>query len=62
MIQYIQEANNMGWYILPDDLQELPCVICGELCKHGDPVYFESFPSRPMHAHCVWERAEKEKP
>ena len=46
----------MGWYIFADDLKEVPCSICGQGVKHGDPVYFETFPSRPMHTRCVWER------
>jgi hypothetical protein len=50
----------MGWYIFADDLPEVPCVICTQQVKHGDKVYFETFPSRPMHAVCVWERAEKD--
>lgn len=52
----------MGWYIYTKELGPGKCTICEEPVKAGDKVYFETLPSRPMHAVCVWERAEAEKP
>jgi hypothetical protein len=56
------EDINMGWYIYTKELGPGKCTICEEPVKAGDKVYFETLPSRPMHAVCVWERAEAEKP
>ena len=50
----------MGWHILPDDLPELPCTICGELVRHGDPFYFEEVPDKYQHARCAWREVEKQ--